>query len=211
MAEQRDDGFELVLSNRQLLSLFFVVVVFFAAFFSVGYVVGFGHGEGSRPAPELAEAPPPAPAEEEVRLPDSLLMPTEEEAPEPAPAPVRETPKESPRVVATPPRGKTDSGAQRSAAAKTGSQGGSRSVGSHAAPDGSSHAPSGCTELRRRRPVITCRSRRCALRRMPITSPIICGKKDIRRTSKPTAATAGIESLSDLSLAAKPPRRAVID
>ncbi len=103
MAEQRDGGFELVLSNRQLLSLFFVVVVFFAAFFSVGYVVGFGHGEGSRPTPELAEAPPPAPAQKEVRLPDSLLMPTEEARPEPASAPVRETPKESPRTVETPP------------------------------------------------------------------------------------------------------------
>lgn len=106
MAEQRDGGFELVLSNRQLLSLFFVVVVFFAAFFSVGYVVGFGHGEGSRPAPELAEAPPPAPAQEEVRLPDSLLMPAEEETPEPARAPIRETPKQSPRVVQTPPPAK---------------------------------------------------------------------------------------------------------
>jgi len=107
MAEQRDGGFELVLSNRQLLSLFFVVVVFFAAFFSVGYVVGFGHGEGSRPTPELAEAPPPAPAQEEVRLPDSLLMPAEQEAPEvSAPAPVRAEPKQSPRVVETPPPAK---------------------------------------------------------------------------------------------------------
>lgn len=104
MAEQRDGGFELVLSNRQLLSLFFVVVVFFAAFFSVGYVVGFGHGEGSRPTPELAEAPAPAPAEEEVRLPDSLLMPSEAEAPEePATAPPRAEPKQSPRVVETAP------------------------------------------------------------------------------------------------------------
>ena len=104
MAEQRDGGFELVLSNRQLLSLFFVVVVFFAAFFSVGYVVGFGHGESSRPAPELAEAPSPAPTQEEVRLPDSLLMPEEEEAPEPAtPAPVRAEPKESPRPTAQAP------------------------------------------------------------------------------------------------------------
>jgi len=93
MAEQRDGGFEFVLSNRQLLSLFFVVVVFFAAFFSVGYVVGFGHGEGSRPAPELAEAPPPAPAQEEVRLPDSLLMPAKEEAPEPAAAPATPAPR----------------------------------------------------------------------------------------------------------------------
>jgi cell division protein FtsN len=103
MAEQRDDGFELVLSNRQLLSLFFVVVVFFAAFFSVGYVVGFGHGEGARPAPELAEAPPPAPAQEEVRLPDSLLMPAEEEPSAAAPEPQRSEPKESPRVVAEAP------------------------------------------------------------------------------------------------------------
>jgi cell division septation protein DedD len=72
----------------------------------VGYVVGFGHGEGSRPAPELAEAPPPAPAQDEVRLPDSLLMPAEEEKPEPPSAAVRETPKETPRVVEMPPPAK---------------------------------------------------------------------------------------------------------
>lgn len=109
MAEQRDSGFELVLSNRQLLSLFFVVVVFFAAFFSVGYVVGFGHGEGSRSAPVLAESPPPSPAQEEVRLPDSLLRASDEEE-EPSAPPARvqeqpkEQPKESPRIAAPPVR-----------------------------------------------------------------------------------------------------------
>ena len=44
-SKQHDDEFELILGNKQLLSLFFVIVAFFAAFFSVGYVVGYGHGE----------------------------------------------------------------------------------------------------------------------------------------------------------------------
>ena len=78
MAAHGDGGFELVLSNRQLLSLFFVVVVFFAAFFAFGYFVGFGHGGSTRPAPQLAEAPLPAPTQEEVRLPDALLTPEPE-------------------------------------------------------------------------------------------------------------------------------------
>lgn len=88
MTEQRDDGFELVLSNRQLLSLFFVVVVFFAGFFSVGYFVGFGHAQGTRPAPELAEVPPPTVPEQQAAAeltPASGVTPREEPlAPTPA-------------------------------------------------------------------------------------------------------------------------------
>jgi cell division septation protein DedD len=89
MAEQRDSGFELVLSNRQLLSLFFVVVVFFAGFFSVGYFVGYGHAQGTSVAPEFVEAPPPAPVREEVPVPSAVEEPAVV-AQTPAPAPVVE-------------------------------------------------------------------------------------------------------------------------
>ena len=99
MAEQTDDGFELVLSNRQLLSLFFVVVVFFAGFFSVGYFVGHGHAQGIRPTPELAEAPQPAPSRAEVPLPTVL---EQQAAAEPTPASVV-TPREEP-LAPTPAR-----------------------------------------------------------------------------------------------------------
>src|ERR1700689_2585711 len=42
--------FELVLGNRQLLSGFFVVVILFAVFFVMGYIVG----RNSSPQPKLA-------------------------------------------------------------------------------------------------------------------------------------------------------------
>lgn len=44
--------FELVLGNRQLLSGFFVVVILFAVFFVMGYIVG----RNSTPSPRLASA-----------------------------------------------------------------------------------------------------------------------------------------------------------
>lgn len=99
MAERSDDGFELVLSNRQLLSLFFVVVIFFAGFFSVGYFVGYGHAQGTRVAPEMVEAPSPAPVREEVPVPRAVEEPAVvAERPAPA-APVRrEKPKPTPPV-----------------------------------------------------------------------------------------------------------------
>lgn len=81
MPPQEEEEFELVLGNKQLLSLFFVVVVLFAIFFSFGYTVGFSRGQQDRVAaiadPEPVREPDPG-----VRLPDALL----EEAPEKTPA-----------------------------------------------------------------------------------------------------------------------------
>lgn len=128
MARQ-DEDIELVLGNKQLLSLFFVVVLFFAAFFSVGYTVGFGHGEASGPAPTLANADTPE-KQDEPSFPQSLYKeapamppaasakqsPTEaveravpgipklsEDKPEPKPTPVEEKPKPT-MAKATPPK-----------------------------------------------------------------------------------------------------------
>lgn len=57
-----DQEFELVLGNKQILSIFFLVVVLFAIFFSLGYSVGFNRGEGgtvaSAPDVEAAGEPP---------------------------------------------------------------------------------------------------------------------------------------------------------
>ncbi len=112
MASYQGEEYELVLGHRQLLSLFFVVVVFFAAFFSVGYFVGFGHGETAGPDPTLATAGvPPAAAtpDREVRLPDRLLQPVETPGEAPAaqtpPAEAKPSPRETPveRVAAAPP------------------------------------------------------------------------------------------------------------
>src|SRR6476646_633132 len=60
---RNDEGeFELVLGNSQLLSGFFIVVMLFGIFFSLGYIVG----RHSSPAPTITSAAsqdfPPAPA-----------------------------------------------------------------------------------------------------------------------------------------------------
>jgi len=52
MKNNETGEFELVLGNRQLLSGFFIVVILFAVFFVMGYIVG----RNSAPSPQLASA-----------------------------------------------------------------------------------------------------------------------------------------------------------
>jgi cell division protein FtsN len=84
MARQAEEELEFVLGNRELLGLFFVIVAFFAAFFSVGYAVGFDHGQSGDPLPTVASTTPQPDQrpKDEIRLPDTLLK----EAPKPLPA-----------------------------------------------------------------------------------------------------------------------------
>jgi cell division septation protein DedD len=58
MAKKEDGEFELVLGNRQLLSVFFIVVILVAVFFTMGYIVG----RNSTPGLEArkSERPPAA-------------------------------------------------------------------------------------------------------------------------------------------------------
>lgn len=79
MAARQDEEYELVLGNKQLLSLFFVVVALFAIFFTFGYSVGFTQGQQDRVV-AIASSRPPDPPATDVRIPDALL----EEAPKPA-------------------------------------------------------------------------------------------------------------------------------
>ena len=88
MARQ-DEDIELVLGNKQLMSLFFVVVLFFAAFFSVGYTVGFGHGEESGPSPTVGNAEAESQPKADLSFPESLLK----DAPEMPEAPAKQSPK----------------------------------------------------------------------------------------------------------------------
>jgi len=44
MPKNEDGEFELVLGNRQLLSVFFIVVILFGVFFTMGYIVGRNSG-----------------------------------------------------------------------------------------------------------------------------------------------------------------------
>lgn len=65
MAKNEDGEFELILGNRQLISVFLIVVILLGVFFSMGYIVG----RNSAPAvaetareskPAIAHWPPPA-------------------------------------------------------------------------------------------------------------------------------------------------------
>lgn len=101
MPSRQDEEFELVLGNKQLLSLFFVVVVLFAIFFSFGYTVGFSRGQQDRVV-AIASTEKAEPETSDVRIPDTLLEAAPKSTPDPSPAAA--TPKPAPkREVKTPP------------------------------------------------------------------------------------------------------------
>jgi cell division protein FtsN len=70
---RNDEGeFEMVLGNRQLLSIFFIVVILLAVFFSMGYLMGRGSGSGSGPTlAKTAPAEPPMAPKPEATPPGS--------------------------------------------------------------------------------------------------------------------------------------------
>ncbi|MFN7936944.1 MAG: SPOR domain-containing protein [Bryobacteraceae bacterium] len=55
MARSEDGEFELILGNKQLLSVFFIVVVLLGVFFTMGYIVG-----KNSVSPEMAGGKPPS-------------------------------------------------------------------------------------------------------------------------------------------------------
>ena len=66
-----DAEFELVLGNKQILSIFFLIVVLFAVFFSLGY--SLGHGSGQSEQETVSEMKAVEETLGRVRLPDTLL------------------------------------------------------------------------------------------------------------------------------------------
>jgi cell division septation protein DedD len=99
---RNDDGeFELILGNKQLLSVFFIVVILLGVFFTMGYIVGRNSG----PADTAKQAapgdnPPPARTDAQSSMPAPVPAPTAAtptptvvEPVTPAPLPVFETPK----------------------------------------------------------------------------------------------------------------------
>jgi len=99
LPKNEDGEFELILGNRQLLSVFFIVVILLGVFFTMGYIVGRNSGTltadvAATPAPDgkpqvveppakIAETAPPAPPPTET----APQQPAKEAEPEPAPAP----------------------------------------------------------------------------------------------------------------------------
>jgi cell division septation protein DedD len=88
---QNEDGeFELILGNRQLLSVFFIVVIMLGVFFTMGYIVGRNSGTA---APEVAANPNPDTA------PPSAETPVKTPEPAPSPATPAEPPPQPPAQV----------------------------------------------------------------------------------------------------------------
>lgn len=93
MAKNEDGEFELILGNRQLLSVFFIVVILLGVFFTMGYIVG----RNSAPAPEIASAAKPEPK------PIVVNSPAREPATPPATPQAEEPPKTEPAKPAEKP------------------------------------------------------------------------------------------------------------
>jgi outer membrane biosynthesis protein TonB len=100
MSRSEDGEFELILGNKQLLSVFFIVVVLLGVFFTMGYIVGknsFSEDYASQKEqkPLVVESPLPA-----KRDANSLVIepvkpsPLGEVRTTPTPAPVEERPKQ---------------------------------------------------------------------------------------------------------------------
>jgi hypothetical protein len=102
---RNDEGeFELVLGNRQLISVFLIVVILLGVFFSMGYIVGRNSSptgsniasvtpkveQPETPPPVTTAAPPPAP-ESKSSPPERVTTHAEQPAAE-APPPPKPTP-----------------------------------------------------------------------------------------------------------------------
>ena len=110
MARNDDGEFELVLGNRQLVSVFLIVVILLGVFFSMGYIVGRnaspapttvadnGHNPPAAKGPIVVENPnPPRPTVAESQEP-----PAPTRAPEPTPTPSKPEPTKAPSEKPTP-------------------------------------------------------------------------------------------------------------
>jgi len=98
LPKNEDGEFELILGNRQLLSVFFIVVILLGVFFTMGYIVGRNSGTltadvAATPAPDgkpqvveppAAKTPEPAPAPT-APTETAPQQPAKEAEPEPAP------------------------------------------------------------------------------------------------------------------------------
>ena len=125
MARNDDGEFELVLGNRQLISVFLIVVILLAVFFSMGYIVGrnsapvVADARNAPGKPIVVEQPPlkpqapadadtsaaaqpqaPPPPAPETKAAESAPAPEKKSAMPPAEAPKREAPRAEPKPEA---------------------------------------------------------------------------------------------------------------
>ena len=122
MPKNEDGEFELILGNRQLMSVFFIVVILLGVFFAMGYIVGrnsspVGAPEVAsvrpEPKPAAVDAPAPAPAETAKESPAQPVETASQQGPATRPTPPPDPtppPAKAPARVATsgqPESGKT--------------------------------------------------------------------------------------------------------
>ena len=117
MAKNDEGEFELILGNRQLLGVFFIVIVLLAVFFTMGYIVGRNSAplisadnstRGGDSKPLVVDSPPPKqePAPEAaapaVKQPETPAPAAKKEKPPEKEAPVSKK-EEPPKAVKPPP------------------------------------------------------------------------------------------------------------
>ena len=98
MTKTNDGEQELVIGNKQLLGIFFVVVVLLSIFFTMGYIIG--RNTANAGAAQTAAAPSPSSSRPDA--PVERSAPTESMSQETAPPVSQPTP--TPRAVEPPPR-----------------------------------------------------------------------------------------------------------
>lgn len=93
MPKNEDGEFELILANRQLLSVFFIVVVLLGVFFTMGYIVGRNSGPAqmdvaaarkTEAKPLVVESPAPQESPATSSAPPVTQAPTSTKAQQPA-------------------------------------------------------------------------------------------------------------------------------
>jgi len=107
LPKNEDGEFELILANRQLLSVFFIIVILLGVFFTMGYIVGRNSApmvtdaNGTQSGgPLVVEAPPHAPPSAPVETPAAVT--TRPPEPQPVAEPVKPEPAPTPAKSATP-------------------------------------------------------------------------------------------------------------
>jgi hypothetical protein len=82
MPRNEDGEFELVVGNKQLLSIVFILMVVFGVVFSMGYFVGRANSGSETPAPAAQQAANQAPGRPQAAGADSAASPTPEATPD---------------------------------------------------------------------------------------------------------------------------------
>ena len=94
MAKSEDGEFELILGNRQLVSVFLIVVILLGVFFSMGYIVGRNSSTAVASNTPVTDTPPKQIVVENLPPKQDAAPPSSTETAKPSPLPPAEPKKE---------------------------------------------------------------------------------------------------------------------